>query len=126
MTIEEFIKARIAEDEDIAAGAERGPRRDWAEDYGREFLVVSRVEAGIPEFDVRSTAESQHIARHDPARVLRRCAALRSVLEFGAPLVSASQQIEFEDTVLLHVAAIWSDHHDYRPEWAVDGGGSKP
>ncbi|WP_405490437.1 DUF6221 family protein [Nocardia sp. NBC_00511] len=124
MTIEEFIEARIAEDEDIAAGAEQGPRRDWAEDYGREFLVVSRVEAGIPVCDVRSTAESQHIARHDPARELRSAAAWRRVMEFGAALISASQQIEFEDTVLLPIAAIWFGHPDYDRSWAADGGGS--
>lgn len=113
MTIEEFIGQRLAEDEDIAAGARRGPRSDsWAEDYGREFLVVSRVEAGIPECDVRSTAESQHIARHDPARVLRQCAMMRVALGW---YINDDEMVM--GATIQAIAAIWSDHPDYQQDW---------
>ncbi|WP_433568129.1 DUF6221 family protein (plasmid) [Nocardia sp. CA-151230] len=127
MTIEEFIEARLCEDEDIAAGARRGPRRPdgWSEDYGQEFIVVVGVRDGVPDCVVRSTDESRHIARHDPDRALRQYAALRKIMRLNREDIAdvdsgASMQITEA------VASIWSDHPDFDPSWAVDGGGSNP
>lgn len=122
MTVEEFIRARLAEDEDIAAGAIRGPRRPgWSEDYGQEFMVVVGVRDGVPDCVVRSTDESRHIARHDPARVLRQTPVLRAVVELIEGMVSATQQSGAEDAVLYPLAEIWSEHPDYRDEWRPTG-----
>lgn len=53
-----------------------------------------------------------HIARHDPARVLREVAAKRAIVERYA---KAPDWAGGEDVRLL--AAVWSDHPDYRQEW---------
>ncbi|MFE3281265.1 DUF6221 family protein [Nocardia sp. NPDC059239] len=135
MTIEEFLEARIAENEAIARAALRHPTK-----YNRETRDHERagtddgvwhidsytdpddectvVGAAMTIYDEggHTAEQATHIARHDPARVLRQCAALRRVLEFGATLVSASQQVEFENDVLLPVAAIWPEHPDYPAE----------
>lgn len=56
-----------------------------------------------------------HIARHDPARVLREVEAKRRILalheELNEPHLYEAVQ---------HLAAVWSDHPGYRPEWAVE------
>jgi hypothetical protein len=125
MTIEEFIEARIAEDESVAKAATDAPwsynrAKQWHDgaDFetltnGQEFVgyggpspfrgcIATTGDAGDPQ----SMADAEHIARHDPARVLRQCAALRLALEFWQGL-----------TRLRTIAAIWSDHPDYREEW---------
>lgn len=131
-----FIEARLAEDEDLAAGAERGPRRpDWSEDYGQEFIVVVGVRDGVPDCVVRSTDESRHIARHDPARVLRQCAGIREMLDYLVGLATDYQD-DWDSVIenggrwlptsghynvypaLERLAATWSTHPDFRPEWA--------
>lgn len=118
MTIEDFIAARLAEDEDIAAGARRGPRgRDWSEDYGREFVVLVGSRDGVSDWVVRSTAESQHIARHDPARAVWQAAAIRSAVAYVASITSASEQLVAEAAVLHPIAGIWRTHPDYRTDW---------
>lgn len=121
-TIEEFIEARLAEDERLAQDASEQPGPVWDhalyEDYPGIYSsqIVCEDEL-FAHVDYEPPAE--HIARHDPARVLRQCAALREVLGFGAALTSASQQIDFENTVLLRIAAIWSDHPEYQQEWSA-------
>ncbi|MFE3060675.1 DUF6221 family protein [Nocardia sp. NPDC059239] len=79
----------------------------------------------------------RHIARHDPARVLRQSAAMRLILVEHArtPGGRCSVCRDFDDRrnydgaaypcpTVRALTAIWSDHPDYRPEWDVDGGGS--
>ncbi|MBF6189503.1 hypothetical protein [Nocardia farcinica] len=51
--------------------------------------------------------------------IAKAAAALRAALEHVERMVSPSQQIEAEEDVLYPIAAIWSDHPDYQPEWAV-------
>jgi len=114
MTIEEFIEARLAEDEQIARAAAGAP---WVAeaDIPRSILVSSVAKAENKQMFGRlgyvGSAEHeeyrQHIVRHDPARVLRQCAALRLVLGFWRGL-----------TRLRTIAAIWSDHPDYQQDWA--------
>lgn len=147
MTIEEFIEARIDEDERIAQSAidperpgmhwcwedgERDPLQpgDEPEELDTQAIAMRTVEeyptrsvGPLPAFILRQVEARLpgglwHIARHDPARVLRQCAAIRATMSFYASLTSASQQIEFEDHVLAAVAAIWSAHPDYQQEWA--------
>ncbi|MBF6374481.1 DUF6221 family protein [Nocardia farcinica] len=111
MRIEEFIEARLAEDESAARKA-----ADFPYDAPSDAPWVSmqlRVRRGV------AMTSDEHIARHDPARVLRQVAALRATLEHVERMVSPSQQIEAEEDVLYPIAAIWSDHPDYQPEWAA-------
>lgn len=58
-----------------------------------------------------------------PARVLRQVAATRHVVEqykavWRGPGWSDGQRETFELN-LRAIAAVWSDHPDYRPEWAA-------
>jgi hypothetical protein len=70
-----------------------------------------------------------HLARYDPARVLREVAAKRAIIGLHRPSFSPADGdytgidcMEDDDSwpcqTLHHVAAIWSDHPDYRAEWA--------
>ena len=68
---------------------------------------------------------TRFIADHDPARVLREVAAKRAILAEHAAgadpcdVHDASLRTIPCDTVL-HIAAVWSDHDDYRQEWAPE------
>jgi hypothetical protein len=65
-----------------------------------------------------------HAARHDPARVLREVAAKRALLamdvspdEHNNDCVSGYLDAVYDVQLLL--AAVWSDHPDYRTEWST-------
>lgn len=151
MTIEEFIEARLDEDEAIAkaAGGDR-----WAYDnetrpgrilytpqaangevyrpdstrevsYGsgridHDYAYVTCDHEGLlPSVDAE---EAEHIARHDPARVLREVKAHRGIVSqyrllqpFDLP---KSMLAAFELNVRV-IARIYADHPDFREEWAA-------
>ncbi|WP_063017172.1 MULTISPECIES: DUF6221 family protein [Nocardia] len=122
MTIVEFIEARLAEDERIAQESDAGDG-EWV--YSEQWDRVSTSQE-----DLYTLYHAEHIARHDPARVLRQVAALRGVVDNlrTIPGLRAALEAEFgsEDTAeeiraagpdLRGIAAIWSDHPDFRPEW---------
>lgn len=57
---------------------------------------------------------ADHIARHDPARVLAECEAKRRIVEWAS-----DGEGEFHwSTVLAPLAAVYADHPDYREEWS--------
>jgi len=117
--LDQFVLARIAEDKRIASDAAAASgRADWDVDAG----------AGKPP-------GAEHLARHDPARVLAECAAKRRLvmvcrdsrpdLRFlGArphgmadfPLTPGDQH-QLAALTLALLALPYADHHDYRPEW---------
>lgn len=82
------------------------------------------------------TIVDRYVARHDPARVLREVAAKRRVMQrhhrSDASTVSdycagcahdpeGWPEIELNDCPELRdLAAVYSDHPDYRPEWAPE------
>jgi hypothetical protein len=88
----------------------------------------------IAESEELRTADGAHIVRHDPARVLRDVAALRSVVEECKDTMEWSKQLRREgrpdDAYARHVgsllgvlrsfAAVWSEHPDFRSEWSPD------
>jgi hypothetical protein len=97
MDISSFIAARLDEDEATA-------------------------HAWLP-FGNPDAAAREHIARQDPARVLRGVAAKRAIIEHCERAVE-QQGIAMEDGqealaewVLAELAAVWSGHPDYRQEW---------
>lgn len=149
MTIEEFIEARIAEDEQIAQSAidpdrpgahwcwedgERDPLQPGVEVEGLDTQAISlrtveeypTLVRPLPAFilrqvEVRHQGGLWHITRHDPARVLRQCAALRMLIK-NAWSCSWCDDVHDDDFAIQRTtAAIWSDHPDYDPSWAVDG-----
>ena len=132
----DFLRARLVEDERIALphcaeGRRRieGAGRWRCDDMGgtvRESLI-NPLDGGyevVAQADLHMTAE--HIARHDPARVLAEVAAKRAILDLHAepghlpcdahnPITLDNEHCE---TVLL-LAAPHADHPDFDPSWAI-------
>ena len=109
MRIDEFVLARVAEDEAVARAA------------------ISHGE-GCLDWSDEGDPTDVHIARHDPARVLAECAAKRRIVEqitsTSAEIKSAmpggsgrlSSMYGLERTLHL-LAQPYADHPDYREEW---------
>ena len=139
MNIVEFLRARLDEDEAVARMAQADPWRvesDWTGMSDDSTLTTSesRTVFGCNHehlhgdgrgIGVASRFEVDHIARHDPARVLREVEAKRRIVstmqtaydqawQDGAsrPFIEATAQ-----RVLRALAAIYADHPDYNPEW---------
>lgn len=100
MNITDFLLARIEEDEaDAQADAQE--------------MAKSSVSI---QFDCATQA------RFTPARVLAECAVKRAVVE-NLNMVKLEQPTLRElrgplaDVTLRQLAAVYSDHPDYRPEW---------
>ena len=107
MTLTDFLLARIAEDEAAARAATPGPWSFEWDQYDHTVLAAephpqsvhvtetgydlsSRWVAETSYDDQSSTtynsvADGHHIARHNPARVLRECEAKRQILERHQP-----------------------------------------
>ena len=121
--LDEFLLARIAEDKRVATeAAEATGRQQWGP-------------GDLPSSGPPNDGAAEHVARHDPARVLAECAAkLRLVLAcrdtrpdmkfLGArpegladfPL-SPTDQHQLAAVTLALLALPYADHHDYRQEW---------
>ncbi|MBW0275016.1 hypothetical protein ATM97_27835 [Nocardia sp. MH4] len=139
MNIEDFIKARLDEDEQIAEAAAGGSAARWVADEDEVYAVFGsltdpdRCEDHAPgrpnmcEDNRIATADdcsdrwlderARHIARHDPVRVLRQAPILRAMVELIRGMASITQQIEAESAVLYPLAAIWDQHPDYLEAW---------
>jgi len=110
----EFLSARIAEDEAVAQAAHEGP---WEreDDQVRMALIPAtsqtRVRANEWLCDSISDADAEHIARHDPTRVLVECEAKRRI-------VAEHHAADLPEYIVLHVLALpYAEHIDYREEW---------
>lgn len=146
MRIEEFIAARLDDDERIAAEARDAETTDG--DPAEWFVSDREIEAaavtsGLPidwndprrhgqvcyNEGYPREAQAEHIALHDPARELLQVEATRqiflAVLEYEGqweqfvsdhPNAPAAQ-LERIRAVRV-IASIWSKHPDYRPDWA--------
>ena len=136
-----FLSARLDEDEAAAKAAASTdhttlfskPDMFAAEWRSHDSAVMVESDAGPVVYDegVPTVAQAAHIARHDPARVLREVVAKRSLIEdhTGQCCVNdtcCGEIAGYFDSeagdpcpVLLVLAAIYSDHPDYRQEWAV-------
>jgi hypothetical protein len=125
-TLTEFVLTRITEDEAVARGAIIGDLDTDAE--GRwEFVEVPHEgswphPAGKPlssSTKINSAEWAVHATRHDPARVLAQCAAMRKIVEEIEGTRQSATYTTRILTILLHLASIWSDHPDWREEWAA-------
>jgi hypothetical protein len=140
LSIVEFLLARLQEDDDTARAATAGP---WHDDGGcvsnadyqiTDYGAYTQANGEPEEWEERQQrADSAHIARHDPARVLREVAAKRRIMErhslSGATKFTAYcagghydsdgfPEVELEDCPELRdLAAIYSAHPSYREEW---------
>jgi hypothetical protein len=137
-----FLVARLDEDERIARAATDGP---WTADSGSSRSIVGatgplprlagHVVCSVGAYDrgVPSTADVEHILRHDPARVLREVAAKRRRLERystslvalaaaeGTLLAGATKiSLRARREAVLDDAAVYSGHPDFAPGWRID------
>jgi hypothetical protein len=134
MTLAEFLTARLDEDEAAAKAASRFNRwhvEPWYSDPAehKRADVWGNTGAQITGNGALDAEDAIHIARHDPARVLREAGAKRKILADVIPLIEEmDQQIasefgidpEQEDAhlpLLRILAAIYSDHPDYDETW---------
>lgn len=138
ITLTEFIKARLDEDEATARAAEPNM-------VGQEWRSVShygdggQVERAAYPHDVvvydegsPSVEQAGHIARHDPSRVLNQVDAHRMLVEdhsghhvcednMAGTVWDEKTEDIVEDPyrVLRIIGSIYADHPDYRTEWQV-------
>jgi hypothetical protein len=136
MTLVEFLEARLAEDEIKARAAGESVGYSWTE----HEQVIAR--GGKPEGSnylsgiwTEHDDEAPHIARHDPARVLREVAAKQAIMATVLPCPACLKGIRCvphdvsagastwrpatarDEHALKLLAAIYSNHPDYRKEW---------
>lgn len=117
--IEEFIKARLDEDQQIAVRACLDfEYEDWTA-VGDSVDAVSEFNVAHPVRETYNEGVAVHVARHDPARLLRQCDALRTLVGYHAGGVCGFG----DNNECLHcdllptIAAIWSDHELFDPGW---------
>lgn len=130
----EFLRARLDEDEQAASAAVPGPwivRDGW--DYEAERAVfgsprgVQHV-ATTKRNEARWRENRDHIARHDPARVLAEVEAKRRILDehrdedgncYGCGLCNdGERRYKVDECPTKRALALpYSDHPDYREEW---------
>lgn len=137
MTIEEFIEARLVEDKAAAMAARPGPwqadRGSFGPVIGDGYLMIG--DSCYPSYDDIPVEDTAHIARHDPARVLRQVAALQAIAGRRAgehrerrPFGHCETCRDYDNhreydpvpwpcPTVRAVASIWADHPDYRAEW---------
>src|SRR5258708_12897907 len=79
-----FLTARLDEDEVAAKAAMNVYGADWNAQTGSEYLparVYGKGGRDRPVADTSRAYPADHIARHDPARVLREVKAKRAILK---------------------------------------------
>jgi Family of unknown function (DUF6221) len=134
--IRAFLTARLDEDEARARAAQKKRRGPW---WSFRFLVNNARpgKKGVVTPTARdrgsvaqaiSPAVAIHIARHDPARVLRDVAAKRKILADYEKLLGERKSHPGDLAqagallallgVIRGLAAVDSDHPDFRQEWA--------
>jgi Family of unknown function (DUF6221) len=137
-TLVEFYAARLDEDEAAAKEAAEDSGAEWSRNpEGLSGIVVAGGEIVVYDEGRPTEAEADHIARHDPVRVLREVAAKRAILaeykeslQFPYDLPEGiadgrdddererdAYLIDVLDGVVRHLAAVYSGHPGYREEW---------
>lgn len=115
MTIEDFIYARIREDEEWAQVCQA------AHENAADNLVLF-IRRWLPAGFGKKYPDP-HPLPGEPARVLAECAAWRAVIEsIRARIVQGWGYHDIEHLVeadLSPIAAIWSKHRDYQQKWAA-------
>ncbi len=98
LTIADFLLARVAEDEVVA----------------REAFNAYPPDEPLPAM------LGEHIARHDPARVLAECAAKRAVVALAWAYGDGPEHprtLALAADTLRHLATAYADHPDYDERW---------
>lgn len=130
--IVEFLTARLDEDEAAAEAAsyyvmrERWHAIEW---YDGEFSADGRTVyvdihglAGTPitHGGALRREDGEHIARHNPARVLAEVKAKRRMLELAIEMIKDEEFRAAGTTLMCNLAAPHDQHPDYDPAWRVE------
>jgi len=119
MTVVEFLEARVAEDELTAQAAVDGSPSwrvfyDYRDVKDADGHYVVQADGSYP-----SAEQAAHIARHDPARVLRGCTAIRAVIaELLRREATDDDSDPYLEDLVRELAAVYADHPDYDVAWA--------
>ncbi|MGW8366982.1 DUF6221 family protein [Streptomyces wedmorensis] len=127
-----FLRARLDDDEQTARAAKPGPWHVEEDTPSSTRWVANEertLEVGLGYVGNRTESDAEHIARHDPTRVLRATEGLRGLLQrYEEPESSPDLPdsinrltVNVERQVLAvafqYLALPYSDHPDYRDEW---------
>ena len=130
-----WLRQQLDEDERVALAVSEGPRKpevweakEWLGVPPRNWAVDCPFGAVVVDGSFRDAAF--HIARHDPARVLRDVAAKRALLDLHrwqccARDVTGYTVIEWYDSrtdpcpTLRVMTAPYADRDGYDPSWAI-------
>jgi L-fucose mutarotase/ribose pyranase (RbsD/FucU family) len=120
MTLVEFLEARVIEDEIIANAASDGAAH-WHALYAyRDIKDGQGHYVVLADGRYPTVEQAAHIARHDPARILRQCEAVRlgiaELLRLDAIGDVAGRSAA--ENALRHLASVHRDHADFDPNWA--------
>lgn len=142
-TLVEFLEARLKDDQEAAELMAKYYPPPWevydrgwmARVYGDyPFWEVTRLEQG-PWVDNDTPPHGEiieHVALHDPGRVLREVNAKRAILELADEASGLDQSVDLDrrvgprdckeepfigDLIVKQLAAAYSDHESYREEW---------
>ncbi|NED75367.1 hypothetical protein G3I51_24190 [Streptomyces sp. SID9944] len=131
----EWLRTQLDTDEQIARAATPGP---WEQSGIGEYgwgVSFGRAGAGVEAEDSdQGRADADHIATHDPARVLREIDAKRHLLDehqdvndgscgtcvdgqWGYPTHGGSSPQRFPCRTLRLLALSYADRPGYRDEW---------
>jgi hypothetical protein len=123
-----FVAGRLDDDERIALAAADGDRTEEWEIHYTGAGVDSATGTVAYDEGFPNGRQSEHIARHDPARVLRDVAAKRRLFAKHAPVINGTQGSwtwfegsESESEKVMQLLSLpYADHPEYDPAWAPD------
>jgi hypothetical protein len=126
-----FLLARIAEDEAASREAILKPRGN-SETFSGQWLFMSDsddlLQVGKSPILAKNVwpLAKNHIARHDPARVLAECAALRAIVEYvqgcmenAVSIVAVQGTVHVDQRILRLLAQPYVAHAEFDPSWRV-------
>ncbi|NVI86457.1 DUF6221 family protein [Actinomadura sp. BRA 177] len=122
MDLVEFLRARLARDEQIARDSSSAP---WKATPAGTINIDSEEPAFVAKAE--NDAYAEHIARHHPARTLAEVAARRQIVDdyeksawilgqgHRTPELEAAQAVR--ESVLRLLALPYATHPAYQEEW---------
>lgn len=130
----DFLKARLGDDERTARAATENAPTPWQTGLGEDDWTRDRMLFGGRGEPLWENEGSQglslpegvapHIARHDPARVLREVVAKRAIVEPHVDVhrcewgdYAGGDVSECTARELRLLASVYADHPGYREEW---------
>jgi len=119
MTLTEFLEARLAEDELIAQAAIDGDAEWYALYTYRDVKDGEGHYVVLADSRYPTVEQAAHIARHNPAHVLRQCEAVRALIAQFLRLDALGDLAGSSATedALRALASTHFGHPDFDPTW---------